>query len=41
MMASDVLLKELIILVFEDEKKDILFYLFIWICVLEKVEVMG
>jgi hypothetical protein len=29
MMASDVLLKELIILVFEDEKKDILFYLFI------------
>jgi hypothetical protein len=29
MMASDVLLKELIILVFEDEKKNILFYLFI------------
>jgi hypothetical protein len=29
MMASDVLLKELIILVFENEKKNIMFYLFI------------
>jgi len=29
MMASGVLLKELIILVFEDEKEDIMFYLFI------------